>query len=70
MSDLDDFRLPDDVDAGAAGEGGTATEQGEAGPGRGEEVLDTGPAEAGSPSAGEGLTDDELVEQLQRDERS
>jgi hypothetical protein len=70
MSELDDFRLPDDVDAGAVGEGGTAPDQAEAGPGPGEEVLDTAPAEAGSPSRGEGLSDDELVEQLRDADRS
>ncbi|MDP9408345.1 MAG: hypothetical protein M3P95_10905 [Actinomycetota bacterium] len=62
MSARDDRGTPQDLDAAQA-DGDPAMPAGV--PDRaGMESLDTGPAEAGSPSQGEGLSDHELVEMV------
>ena len=64
MSAMDDRGTPADVDASQA-DGDVNADSATGGPGReGMESLDTGPAEAASPSQGEGLSDAELVEQV------
>ena len=61
---LDGAGTPAGLDASATGEGGPSTAQGTASPGRGLEGLDTTAAERGSPSRGEGQTDEELLAQV------
>ena len=62
MSEPDDRGTPADVDA-AQGDSDHANPAGA--PGRDAlEALDTGPAEAGSPSQGEGLSDGALVDMV------
>lgn len=66
MSATDDRGTPPELhpdrETPARPDAGAAESYGQ--PGRGEEGLDTAAAEAGSPSRGEGLTDDELVEMV------